>query len=284
MKVLVTGYTGQLGYDVVKELKKRNIECIGTTRQDFSLTDTEEMKFFIKNYNPDTVIHCAAYTAVDKAEDEPELCRAVNAEATRQIAKICKDINAKMIYISTDYVFPGAGDSFYEPEDEKAPQNVYGQSKLDGEIAVQEILDKYFIVRISWVFGVNGKNFIKTMLNLAKMHDKLTVVNDQIGSPTYTADLANLLCDMIETDKYGVYHATNEGTCSWYEFACEIFKQSGVDIKVEPVSSSAFPTKAKRPHNSRMSKKCLDKAGFNRLPSWQDALHRYLKELSLNKI
>lgn len=284
MKVLVTGYTGQLGYDVVKELKKRNIECIGTTRQDFSLTDTEEMKFFIKNYNPDTVIHCAAYTAVDKAEDEPELCRTVNAEATRQIAKICKDINAKMIYISTDYVFPGAGDSFYEPEDEKAPQNVYGQSKLDGEIAVQEILDKYFIVRISWVFGINGKNFIKTMLNLAKTHDKLTVVNDQTGSPTYTKDLAKFLCDMVETDKYGVYHATNEGICSWYEFACEIFKQSGIDIKVESVPSTAFPTKAKRPHNSRMSKKCLDKAGFDRLPSWQDALNRYLKELSLNKI
>lgn len=283
MKVLVTGYTGQLGYDVVKELKKRNIECIGTTRQDFSLTDTEEMKFFIKNYNPDTVIHCAAYTAVDKAEDEPELCRAVNAEATRQIAKICKDINAKMIYISTDYVFPGAGDSFYEPEDEKAPQNVYGQSKLDGEIAVQEILDKYFIVRISWVFGVNGKNFIKTMLNLAKTHDKLTVVNDQTGSPTYTKDLAKLLCDMIETDKYGVYHATNEGICSWYEFACEIFKQSGIDIKVEPVSSSAFPTKAKRPHNSRMSKNCLDRAGFNRFPSWQDALFRYLNTDHINK-
>lgn len=284
MKVLVTGYTGQLGYDVVKELQNRNIECIGTTRQDFSLTDTEEMKSFIKKYKPDTVIHCAAYTAVDKAEDEPELCRAVNTEATKEIAEICKDIDAKMIYISTDYVFPGDGDSFYEPEDEKAPQNVYGQTKLDGEKAVQEILDKYFIVRISWVFGANGRNFIKTMLNLAKTHDKLTVVDDQTGSPTYTVDLAKLLCDMVQTDKYGVYHATNEGICSWYEFACEIFKQSGIDIKVEPVSSSAFSTKAKRPHNSRMSKKCLDKAGFNRLSSWQDALHRYLKELSLNKI
>ena len=281
MKVLVTGYTGQLGYDVVAELKRRNIECIGTTRQDFSLTDTEKMKSFIKNYNPDAVIHCAAYTAVDKAEDEPELCRAVNVEATREIAKICKDIDAKMIYISTDYVFPGDGDSFYEPEDEKAPQNVYGQTKLDGEKTVQEILDKYFIVRISWVFGANGKNFIKTMLNLAKTHDKLTVVNDQIGSPTYTVDLAKLLCDMVQTDKYGVYHATNEGICSWYEFACEIFKQKGVNVQIEPVPSTAFPTKAKRPHNSRMSKKCLDRAGFDRLPSWQDALNRYLKELSL---
>lgn len=281
MKVLVTGYTGQLGYDVVAELRRRNIECIGTTRQDFSLTDTEKMKSFIKNYNPDAVIHCAAYTAVDKAEDEPKICHAVNAEATREIAKICKDIDAKMIYISTDYVFPGDGDSFYEPEDEKAPQNVYGQTKLDGEKAVQEMLDKYFIVRISWVFGINGKNFIRTMLNLAKMHDKLTVVNDQIGSPTYTVDLAKLLCDMVQTDKYGVYHTTNEGICSWYEFACEIFKQKGVNVQIEPVPSTAFPTRAKRPHNSRMSKKCLDRAGFDRLPSWQDALNRYLKELDL---
>lgn len=281
MKVLVTGYTGQLGYDVVVELKRRNIECIGTTRKDFSLTDTEKMKSFIEKYNPDAVIHCAAYTAVDKAEDEPELCRAVNTDATRALAKICKEINAKMIYISTDYVFPGDGDSFYEPEDEKAPQNVYGQTKLDGEKTVQEILDKYFIVRISWVFGINGKNFIKTMLNLAKTHDKLTVVNDQIGSPTYTVDLAKLLCDMVQTDKYGVYHATNEGICSWYDFACEIFKQAGIKIDVEPVPSTAFPTKATRPHNSRMSKKCLDKAGFNRLPTWQDALSRYLQELNM---
>ena len=276
MKVLVTGYTGQLGYDVVKKLEKRNIACIGTTRQDFSLTDVEKMKFFIEKYKPDAVIHCAAYTAVDKAEDEPEFCRAVNTDATRELAQICRDIDAKMIYISTDYVFPGDGDNFYEPEDEKAPQNVYGQTKLDGEKAVQEILDKYFIVRISWVFGTNGKNFIKTMLNLAKTHDKLTVVNDQIGSPTYTVDLAKLLCDMVQTDKYGVYHATNEGICSWYEFACEIFRQANVDIQVDPVPSSTFPTKAKRPHNSRMSKKCLDKVGFNRLPNWQDALSRFL--------
>ena len=281
MKVLVTGYTGQLGYDVVKELQKRNIECIGITRKDFSLTDTEKMKFFVENYRPDAVIHCAAYTTVDKAEDEPELCRAVNTDATRELAQICKEINAKMIYISTDYVFPGDGDNFYEPEDEKAPQNVYGQTKLDGEKAVQEILDKYFIVRISWVFGTNGKNFIKTMLNLAKTHHRLTVVNDQIGSPTYTVDLAKLLCDMVQTDKYGVYHATNEGICSWYEFACEIFRQAKVDIQVDPVPSSAFPTKAKRPHNSRLSKKALDKAGFDRLPNWQDALNRYLKELTI---
>ncbi len=277
MKILVTGYSGQLGYDVVKELKKRNIDCIGTTKKDFSLTDTATMKDFILNYQPDAVIHCAAYTAVDKAEDEQDLCRSVNTDATRELAEICKQINAKMLYISTDYVFPGDGTNFYEIDDAKQPQNVYGQTKLDGEIAVQEILEKYFIVRISWVFGINGKNFIKTMLNLAKTHDKLTVVDDQIGSPTYTADLAKLLCDMVITDKYGIYHATNEGICSWYEFACEIFKQANVKVEVTPVPSTAFPTKAKRPHNSRLSKKSLDEAGFNRLSTWQDALSRYLK-------
>ena len=280
MKVLVTGYTGQLGFDVIRELKARNIECIGTTRNEFSLTDIEKMQAFVKAYKPDVVIHCAAYTAVDKAEDEVELCAQINHLATKKLAKVCKEIDAKMIYISTDYVFAGSGEDFYEVSDEKAPQNVYGKSKLDGELAVQEILDKYFIVRISWVFGSNGKNFIKTMLNLAKTHDKLTVVNDQIGSPTYTVDLAKLLCDMALSDKYGVYHATNEGICSWYDFACEIFKQAGIKINVKPVPSTAFPTKAIRPHNSRMSKKCLDEAGFNRLPTWQNALTKYLKEIN----
>ncbi|WP_287777732.1 dTDP-4-dehydrorhamnose reductase [Megamonas sp.] len=280
MKVLVTGYTGQLGFDVIRELKARNIECIGTTRNEFSLTDIEKMQAFVKAYKPDVVIHCAAYTAVDKAEDEVELCDQINHLATKKLAKVCKEIDAKMIYISTDYVFAGSGEDFYEVSDEKAPQNVYGKSKLDGELAVQEILDKYFIVRISWVFGSNGKNFIKTMLNLAKTHDKLTVVNDQIGSPTYTVDLAKLLCDMALSDKYGVYHATNEGICSWYDFACEIFKQADIKINVKPVSSTAFPTKAIRPHNSRMSKKCLDEAGFNRLPTWQNALTKYLKEIN----
>ena len=281
MKILVTGYTGQLGFDVVRELKARNIECIGTTRNEFSLTDIEKMQAFVKAYKPDVVIHCAAYTAVDKAEDEVELCDQINHLATKELANVCKETDAKMIYISTDYVFAGSGEDFYEVNDEKAPQNVYGKSKLDGELAVQEILDKYFIVRISWVFGSNGKNFIKTMLNLAKTHDKLTVVNDQIGSPTYTVDLAKLLCDMALSDKYGVYHATNEGICSWYDFACEIFKQADIKIDVEPVPSTSFPTKATRPHNSRMNKKCLDEAGFNRLPTWQDALSRYLQELNM---
>lgn len=280
MKVLVTGYTGQLGFDVIRELKARNIECIGTTRNEFSLTDTEKMQAFVKAYKPDAVIHCAAYMNVNEAEDNKDLCMLVNYSSTKELAKICKEIDAKMIYISTDYVFAGSGEGFYEVNDEKAPQNVYGKSKLDGELAVQEILDKYFIVRISWVFGSNGKNFIKTMLNLAKTHDKLTVVNDQIGSPTYTVDLAKLLCDMSLSDKYGIYHATNEGICSWYDFACEIFKQADIKINVKPVSSTAFPTKAIRPHNSRMSKKCLDEAGFNRLPTWQNALTKYLKEIN----
>ena len=279
MKILVTGYSGQLGYDVVKELENRGIECIGTTREDFSLADTAAMRSFITAYKPDAVIHCAADTAVDKAEDEPEICRAVNADATRALAEICREIDAKLIYISTDYVFPGDGDDFYEIDDRKAPLNMYGRSKLDGEAAVQEILEKYFIVRISWVFGINGKNFVKTMLNLVKTHDKLTVVDDQIGSPTYTADLAKLLCDMVQTDAYGVYHATNEGICSWYDFAVEIFRQSGIDVDVQPVPSGSFPTKAKRPHNSRLSKKSLDQAGFQRLPKWQDALHRFLHEM-----
>lgn len=283
VKVLVTGYTGQLGYDVVKELTARNIECIGTTRKDFSLTDTKAMKDFIEAYRPDAVIHCAAYTAVDKAEDEQDLCRAINTDATRELAQICKHINAKMIYISTDYVFPGEGNSYYEINDPKDPKNIYGKTKLDGEIVVQEILTKYFIVRISWVFGINGKNFIKTMLNLAKTHDRLTVVDDQIGSPTYTVDLAKLLCDMVVTDKYGVYHATNEGICSWYEFAKEIFKQAKVNIDVKPVPSSAFPTKATRPHNSKLSKQSLINAGFKPLPTWQNALSSYLQELAKSK-
>ena len=281
MKVLVTGYSGQLGYDVVRQLQKRNIDYIGTTREDFSLTDIDKMRLFILNYLPDVIVHCAAYTAVDKAEDEIKLCTQVNAIATEEIAKMCKQINAKMIYISTDYVFSGIGENFYEVEDKKQPQNIYGKTKLAGEISVQKILEKYFIVRISWVFGKNGKNFIKTMLNLAKTHNELSVVNDQIGSPTYTKDLAILLCDMLVTEKYGIYHATNEGICSWYEFAKEIFKQKNIDITINPVPSTQFKTRAIRPHNSRLSKDCLDKNGFKRLPDWKNALNRYLKELSL---
>lgn len=280
MKVLVTGITGQLGFDVLNELHNRNIEVVGTARKDFDLTNEENMIEFIKSHKPDAIIHCAAYTAVDKAEDEQELAMRVNAVATEEIAEICKEIDAKMIYISTDYVFPGDGDKPYEIDDVKGPTNVYGRSKLLGEEAVMKLLDKYFIVRISWVFGINGKNFIKTMLRLSETKSELRVVNDQIGSPTFTADLAHLLVDMVQTNKYGIYHATNEGFCSWAEFATEIFRQADVKTKVIPVPSSEYPTKATRPKNSRLSKKSLDDAGFKRLPSWKDAVGRYLVELS----
>lgn len=280
MKVLVTGYTGQLGFDVIRELKARNIECIGTTRNEFSLTDTEKMQAFVKAYKPDAVIHCAAYMNVNEAEDNKDLCMLVNYSSTKELAKICKEIDAKMIYISTDYVFAGSGEGFYEINNDKEPQNVYGKSKLKGELAIQKILDKYFIIRTSWLFGINGNNFIKYVLSEQKKGNKLRIVNDQIGSPTYTVDLAKLLCDMALSDKYGIYHATNEGICSWYDFVCEIFKQSGIKINIEPVPSTAFPTKATRPYNSRMSKKCLDEAGFNRLPTWQNALTKYLKEIN----
>lgn len=279
MKVLVTGASGQLGFDCVKELERRHIAVKGVNSKDFPLTDFAVMQQYSLDYKPDAVIHCAAYTAVDKAEEEVAACEAVNVIGTRNLAKLCHEIDAKLLYISTDYVFAGDGDKFYEPQDEKKPQNVYGLSKLKGEQAVAAELEKYFIVRISWVFGINGKNFIRTMLNLSKTHTELNVVNDQIGSPTYTSDLAVLLADIIQSDKYGIYHATNEGTCSWADFAREIFKQARKAVKVNDVPATAYPTKAKRPYNSRLSKACLDKAGFKRLPAWQDAVKRYLQEL-----
>ena len=279
MKVLVTGVGGQLGYDVVKELERRKIECIGADLKEFDITDYDAAHEFITAHKPDNIIHCSAYTAVDKAEDEPEICHRVNALGTENIAKICKEINAKMIYISTDYVFPGAGDEFYEVDSPTGPQNIYGKTKLEGELAVKKILDKYFIVRISWVFGINGNNFIKTMLKLGKERTEISVVADQVGSPTYTADLAPLLCDMAATENYGTYHATNEGLCSWAEFAEEIFKQAGLSCKVKAIPTTAYPTKASRPKNSRMSKKSLETAGFKRLPLWQDALKRFMIEL-----
>ncbi len=279
MKVLVTGVKGQLGHDVVNELTGRGIEAIGVDIDEMDITDAASVNQVIGQAAPDAVIHCAAYTAVDAAEDNEAVCRKVNVDGTRNIAEACKKTGAKMLYISTDYVFDGQGTRPWEPEDERHPLNVYGQSKCDGEIAVQETLDNYFIVRIAWVFGLNGKNFVRTMLKLAENHDSLTVVNDQFGSPTYTYDLSKLLVDMIQTDKYGIYHATNEGICTWYEFACEIFRQAGISIKVAPVSAAEYPAKAKRPENSRMSKEKLTENGFERLPSWQDALKRYLEEL-----
>ncbi len=279
MKVLVTGVKGQLGYDVVNELAKRGMEAVGVDIDEMDITDAVGVDKVIKEAAPDAVIHCAAYTAVDAAEENVELCRRVNVEGPRNIAKVCKELDIKMIQISTDYVFSGQGERPWEPDDACAPQSVYGRTKYEGELAVQELLEKYFIVRIAWVFGINGKNFVKTMLNLAKTRDTLTVVNDQFGSPTYTYDLAKLLVDMVQTEKYGIYHATNEGICSWYEFACAIFKEAGIEMKVLPVTSAEYAAKAKRPFNSRMSKEKLEENGFDRLPPWQDALKRYLAEI-----
>ncbi len=280
MKVLVTGVKGQLGYDVVKECEKRGIEAIGVDVEEMDITDAAACERVITEAKADAVIHCAAYTAVDAAEDNEDLCRKVNAEGTRNIAEVCRKLDIKMMYFSTDYVFNGQGERPWEPDDPREPLNVYGQTKYEGELAVQELLEKYFIVRIAWVFGVNGKNFIKTMLRLGKERGAVSVVDDQIGSPTYTYDLARLVVDMIQTDRYGIYHATNEGLCSWYEFACQIFKAAGMNqVKVTPVDSTAFPAKAKRPHNSRMDKSKLAENGFEPLPSWEDALERYLKEI-----
>lgn len=280
MKVFVTGVRGQLGYDVVNELEKRGHTAIGVDIEELDITDAEAVDKMITEAVPDAVIHCAAWTAVDAAEDNEEKCRQVNAYGTENIAKVCKKLDCKMMYISTDYIFDGKGTRPWEPDDPvTTPLNVYGQTKYEGELAVRSNVEKFFIVRIAWVFG-KGKNFIKTMLNLAKTHDHLTVVNDQYGTPTYTYDLARLLVDMIETDKYGSYHATNEGGyITWYDFACEIFRQAGIDIEVEPVSSAQYAAKAKRPENSRMNKQKLVDNGFELLPDWRDALRRYLGTL-----
>lgn len=280
MKILVTGYTGQLGYDVVKRGKKCGLEMIGVGAKEFDITDEGAVSDYVKELNPDAIIHCAAYTAVDKAEDEQSTCWIVNVEGTKYLAKAAKKVNAKFLYISTDYVFNGKGESPFEESDDPNPIGYYGLTKYEGEKAVRELLDNWFIVRISWVFGINGSNFIKTMLRLAETRNEINVVGDQIGSPTYTFDLARLLIDMLQTDKYGTYHATNEGFCSWAEFAKEIFRQANVDVKVNSISTEEYPTRAVRPKNSRMSKQKLVDSGFNPLPSWQDAVRRYLKELA----
>lgn len=277
--IIVTGVKGQLGFDVVKELNKRNIACKGIDIDDLDITDRDAVFGFMRAEKPEAVIHCAAWTAVDKAEDEVEKCTAVNVGGTENIALACKETGAEMMYFSTDYVFPGNGEAEYEADDEKAPRSVYGRTKLDGEYKVIENVDKHYIIRISWVFGINGANFIKTMLRLSETHTELNVVSDQIGSPTYTADLAPLVCDMILSGKYGVYHATNEGYCSWADFAKAIFQKAGKNVTVHPIPSSEYPAKAARPLNSRLSKSALDKAGFSRLPSWENALERYLVEL-----
>lgn len=305
MKAFVTGVAGQLGYDVVKELLQRGVTVVGSDIAEnnqnaivsetadgnasyefvlLDITDAAAVDNALERVCPDVVLHCAAWTAVDLAEDEENFTkvRAVNVTGTENIAKACKKLDCKMVYISTDYVFDGQGETPWDPEcEEYKPLNVYGQTKLDGELAVKALLEKYFIVRIAWVFGLNGNNFIKTMLNIGKKYDTLRVVCDQIGTPTYTPDLARLLADMAETEKYGCYHATNEGGyISWYEFACEIFRQAGYDTKVMPVTTEEYGlSKARRPFNSRLEKSKLVKMGFRPLPEWKDALERYLKEI-----
>lgn len=298
MKLLVTGVKGQLGYDVVNELTKRGHEAIGVDIEEMDITDTASVQSVIGQCAPDAVIHCAAWTAVDAAEDEDkqEKVRMVNAVGTENIAKVCKELDCKMMYISTDYVFDGQGETPWTPDcKDYKPLNVYGQTKLDGELSVANNLSKYFIVRIAWVFGINGNNFIKTMLKVGRNRDKLTVVNDQIGTPTYTYDLARLLVDMIETDKYGYYHATNEGGyISWHEFATEIFRQAAAlgynaysdeNLTVAPVTTAEYGvSKAARPFNSRLDKSKLAEQGFTPLPTWQDSLARYLKEIDIENL
>ncbi len=302
MKVYVTGVCGQLGHDVMNELARRGHEGIGSDlapayggAQDGSavcsmpyerldITDTEAVRESLLLARPDAVIHCAAWTAVDAAEDQENKNKvhAINAEGTRHIAQVCRELGCKLMYISTDYVFDGQGESPWQPDcEDYAPLNVYGQTKLEGELAVRELVEKFFIVRIAWVFGLSGNNFIKTMLRLGQTHPTLRVVNDQVGTPTYTLDLARLLVDMIETDKYGTYHATNEGGyISWYDFACEIFRQAGLSVKVQPVTTAEYGlSKAARPFNSRLDKTKLTESGFVPLPDWRDALKRYLKEI-----
>lgn len=277
MKVLVTGITGQLGYDVVKSLKDRGHEAVGIDKEKMDLTDSCEIKKCIENVNPEAIIHCAAYTAVDVAEDNEDLCRQVNALAVKDMANCAKKLDIPMIYISTDYVFDGTKDGEYSEDDTPNPINIYGKTKYEGEEYVREILEKYYIVRISWVFGENGNNFIDTMLRLSKDRDSLRIINDQVGSPTYTKDLAPLLVDMIETNEYGVYHVTNEEFCSWYEFAKEIFNVAKVNIDVTPISTSEYPTKANRPMNSKMSKDKLINNGFKQLRSWKEAVGEYIR-------
>ena len=274
--ILVTGSTGQLGSDVVKELLKRGYSTLSPNRSEFNLCSEDSIRNYILNSNCEAIVHCAAYTQVDKAEDEKDLCIKINTTATKHIVKCAKILDIPMIYISTDYVFDGTKDGEYTENDETNPINIYGESKLAGEKYVQEILDKYYIVRTSWVFNINGKNFIETMLRLSKANNQLSIVNDQIGSPTYTKDLPRLLVDMLETSKYGLYHATNEGYCSWYEFANTIFKLANINIDIKAINSNEYASRAKRPLNSKLSKDKLIEYGFKPLPHWEDALKDYL--------
>ncbi|MBQ6272857.1 MAG: dTDP-4-dehydrorhamnose reductase [Oscillospiraceae bacterium] len=282
MNILVTGASGQLGHDLVLELAGRGHTVTGVSSKELNLLEPMAVQTYLCAMRPDAVMHCAGYTAVDLAEDEKEKCFSVNSRGTETLAAACAAVGSKLLFISTDYVFSGDGERPWEPDDPPKPLNTYGLSKYRGEEAVRRYVPEHFIVRISWLFGVNGKNFVKTMLRLGKEREQITVVNDQIGSPTYTKDLAVLLADMIVTEKYGTYHATNEGFCSWYEFACAIMKEAELPCRVLPVSSDQYPSRAKRPANSRMSKDKLTANGFRRLPPWQDALRRYLAELKEN--
>ena len=281
MKYLVTGYNGQLGYDIVRELKNRGVndtDIIPTDVKDMDITDRDAVIKKVNDVKPDVIFHNAAWTNVDGAEDSKELCEKVNYLGTKNMVDAAKMVGAKIVYISTDYVFDGTKDGMYEVNDQTNPLSVYGMTKYQGEEAVRSY-DNHFIVRISWVFGINGKNFIRTMLKLSESRNELNVVADQVGSPTYTVDLARLLVDMVSTNKYGTYHANNEGFCSWAEFAKYIFDSSNIDMKVNAIPTSSYPQKATRPLNSKLSKKSLDDAGFNRLPDWKDAVNRYKEEL-----
>ena len=280
MKVLVTGVNGQLGYEIVKELNNKGYtDILAVDKDEMDITNKDMVNNVIKNYHPDVIFHCAAWTAVDKAEDEKEACYNVNVNGTKYISEAAKEIDAKLIYISTDYVFDGTKEGLYEIDDEVNPKSVYGETKYEGEELVRQNNLKHFIVRISWVFGINGNNFIKTMLKLAETRNELTVVADQFGSPTYTVDLAKLLVEMSETEKYGTYHANNEGYCNWAQFAEYIFKVNDKEVNVKHITSEEYPQRAYRPRNSKLSKQSLDDNGFNRLPSWENAVERYSKEL-----
>ena len=278
MKVLVTGVGGQLGYDVVKRCEQSNIEVIGIDIADADITNEQEIKTYIGSVSPDVVVHCAAYTAVDRAEEERGTCYNINVLGTRYIAEACKTLDIKMVYISTDYVFDGTGQSPWKTEDVPNPINYYGETKYGGELEVTNLLSKYFIIRISWVFGINGNNFIKTMLRIGKEREEVNVVHDQIGSPTYTYDLAELIADMIQTEKYGIYHATNEEYCSWAEFAEMIFETAGMGVKVNKITTAEYPTKAIRPFNSMLNKDKLEQNGFKRLRRWEEAVREFVEK------
>ena len=279
MRVLVTGYAGQLGYDTIRLLEARGIECRGVDMQDFDLTDGQAVKNYVQTYRPNAIVHCAAYTNVDKAESQHEICAAVNGMGTVNIVRAALSVGAKVVFISTDYVFPGTGDQPWKINDAYGPRNVYGMSKVQGENAVRSLMTRYFILRTSWVFGKNGHNFVRTMIRLGKEKKEIRVVDDQIGSPTYTRDLARVICDMLPTEKYGIYHVRNEGFISWFQFAKMIMEKTGLPCRVLPVPSSEYPTPAKRPLSSRLDGSRLAEAGFEPMPTVEDALDRYLDEI-----